>query len=72
VKENIKKENIVEAIKIGVSFVHSAPWNGKIRCYDHKMGYGKYIDLTKEEYDIYQKVSNLTINEKIERLNKIL
>jgi len=64
------KKNIIEAIKMGVSFIK--PWGDKIRCFDTQMGYGQYIDLTSTEYDILQKVTNLTIEEQLKRLDEYM
>ena len=71
-KKNIKKKNIIEAIKMGICYIKPWPPNNKIRCYDNQAGYGKYVDLSQEEYDIYQKVSSLTIDEQLKRLDRIL
>lgn len=68
----MEKENIIEAIKIGTCYIKPWPPNNKIRCYDNRAGYGKHVDLSPEEYDIYQRVSNLTIDDQIERLNKLI
>ena len=59
---------ITKAIKIGIRFVK--PWEDKMRCYGIKMGYGEFVDLTLEEYEIYQAVSNLTVEEQLARLKR--
>jgi len=65
-------ENIIKAIKMGVCYVKPWPPEGTIRCYDDRAGYGKYVDLSQEEYDVYCKVTHITVDEQIERLNKYL
>lgn len=61
------RENIIKAIELGVSFTRE--WKGRVRCYDSKMGYGEFIDLSKREYDIYLKINKLTKDELIEKLD---
>lgn len=61
----INKENIKKAIQIEVRYVK--PWDDKIRCFDLKMGYGHHIDLTQEEYKIFQKVSAPPSKEEMSR-----
>lgn len=63
------EEKIKEAIEIGVCYVK--PWKDKIRCFDIKMGYGKFVDLTPEEYDIWQQVATLSKVEQLEKLEKL-
>lgn len=64
-------KNIAKAIELGVCYVKPAPKDGGIRCFDRKMGYGEWIDLTAEEYEIHQKVVNLTKEEKLKRLDDL-
>ena len=63
-------KNIKRAIEIGVCYVK--PWGKKIRCFDARRGYGSWVDLTSEEYVIYQKVSILTQLEQLKRLNELI
>ena len=66
------KDNIVKAIEMGVCYLKPARDNNGVRCFDHRMGYGEYIDLTQEEYEIYQKVANLTVEEMLKRLDEYI
>lgn len=67
---SIDKDNIKKAIEIGVYGVKD--WQGKIRCFDHKLGYGKHVDLTYEEYEVYQKATHLSKEEQLKRLDEVL
>jgi len=66
----IDKENIKKAIEMGVCFIKE--WGEKIRCFDMRMGYGEFIDLTLEEYDIYLKVSKPTREEMLKKLDEVI
>jgi len=66
---DIKK--IEKAITLGMSYVCPNPVIGGMRCFDSHMGYGKYVDLTSQEYEIYQRLTNLTVDEKLKRLEEL-
>lgn len=64
----MRKENIKKAIEVGVKYTKPLREGGGIRCFDARMGYGQHIDLTSEEYKVFQEVVNLTRGEQLERL----
>lgn len=66
---DLNKDNIRKAIEIGASYIKPCR-DGKIRCFGPSMGYGEFVDLTSEEYEVYQKISLLRKEEKLERLDK--
>lgn len=59
-------ENIEKAIEIGICYVKQ--WKDKIRCFDYRMGYGHFVDLTPYEYEIYLQISTLLKEEMKKRL----
>lgn len=61
-------DNIKKAIEIGVCYVKPGRRNNTVRCFDSKMGYGKFMDLTEEEYAMYLEVSTLSKDEMLKRL----
>lgn len=63
------KDQILKAIEINVCFIK--PWRDKIRCFDSRMGYGIFVDLTPEEYQIFLQSSTLTKVEQIARLENV-
>ena len=64
-------ENIKKAIEIGICYIKSTRDDTGVRCFGNHMGYGKFVDLTLEEYEIYQKVASLTKQEIYKRLEKL-
>ncbi len=65
-------DNIKKAVKIGVCYTKLCRGSNKIRCFGRRMGYGEFVDLTQEEYALYNTVSQLSELEMLERLDKHL
>ena len=65
----MNNDNIRKAIELEVCFVKK--WGEKIRCFDRKMGYGEFVDLTPEEYEKYQKIAHISKSEQLQRLETI-
>lgn len=57
----LDRTQVERAIEMGVYYIK--PWDGKVRCFDHKRGYGDYVDLTEEEYKLFLEMSNMMPSE---------
>jgi hypothetical protein len=69
------KQKIASVIKKGIYVIKYFPvFKEKqfIRCFHDSIGYGDYTDLTPEEYDIYCRATNITVETMIEKLDKII
>lgn len=66
----INKDSIVKAIKMKVFYVKQ--WGDKVRCFGDRMGYGEHVDLTEEEYQLYQDVIAVDEETLLAKLDKLL
>ena len=64
--------SIKKAIEIGVCYTKLLRESNKTRCFGPDIDHGEFVDLTPEEYALYNTISRLSESEKLERLDKHL
>jgi hypothetical protein len=70
---NESRERLEKAIDIGATDVHRLTvTSGKIRVFGNRRGYGGFVDLNEEEFEILAKICTLTHGEIVDRYNDII